>query len=116
MRRIQPSDRERYKALWDHVLEAAHGAALDGVEALLRARPGRQHGTFQELIDRVCREKRRLARMFDGGLRRSTMVIRLAEWYAQGLIAREDLAGFSEETRRDVARIAKASGIEGTGP
>ncbi len=64
---------------------------------------------FWEAEELILQEAKTLRRCLDD-LRRSTMSIRLMEMRAAGMIRREDLADFSEETQTLVFREFPARG------
>ena len=97
---------------WKH-LRTVHVAALDRYcarvleesEAVIRSSDGSSHQRYLKLFRLLQDRDRTLARAFDD-LRRSTAIEHLAALIRLQLLAREELAGFTEETVTTATRWA----------
>jgi hypothetical protein len=84
------------------------GKRLEANEINECARVGRRvcadHEAYLELWDLIEKEDAEIGIMFND-LRRSTALIKLAQWHSHGLLSESDLALFTEETRNTVKAI-----------
>lgn len=99
MERIAERDWKTLRAMKDDVLNAACERILDKAQSVLDNREGRNYQAYLELFKLIEAEDREIALMFDN-LKRSTAIQKLIAWRTRGLLADEDVAQFSDETRR----------------
>ena len=98
MRTIPERDWKQMKSMKARVLDDACARILTGVESIVQKRDGQNHEAYLALWALLKKEDRKIAFMFDD-FRRSTALLKLAQWRHHGLLSESDLALFTEETQ-----------------
>jgi hypothetical protein len=101
---IPESDWREFKRVHQLLLERFCQRTLDELAALLQAKEGSTHDRYLRVYKLVERRDEEVARAFDD-FRRSTAVLQLVVMRGMGLLADEDLKGFSERTRQTVLAL-----------
>jgi hypothetical protein len=104
MRTIPEKDWKQMRSMNARVLDDACARIFSRIESILQKRDGRNHEAYLELWDLIEKEDAEIGIMFND-LRRSTALIKLAQWHSHGLLSESDLALFTEETRNTVKAI-----------
>jgi len=104
MRTIPEKDWKQLRSIQNRVLDDACARILTRAESIVQNREGRNHQAYMDLWALLDKEDDEIALMFNE-LKRSTALLKLAQWRSHGLLSENDLALFSEETQTMVKAI-----------
>ncbi len=104
MRDIPEKDWKKLRSIKDRVLDDACARILTRAESIVQNREGRNHEAYLALWALLDKEDDEIALMFNE-LKRSTAILKLAQWRSHGLLSENDLALFSEETQNSLKII-----------
>lgn len=105
------ADWEALRRLMPMLIERASARGLARAEAILSNRDKSAHERYLELVECVESERRQMSDLFDD-LRRSTARMALARMVHAGIVAQEELAGFTKDTRETIELLMNLSDIK----
>ena len=104
MKSVLESDRKKLRAMKGDVLNFTCERIVEKIEALTRARKGKEHEAYLKLWKLMEKEGREISLMFDD-LKRSNAIQKLAAWKRNAVISKEIFSKFSDETQQTVKAL-----------
>jgi hypothetical protein len=108
---IPEADWRQFKRVREALLQRYCARVLQELAVAAAAKNGTPHQRYLVAFELLHNRNKDLARAFDD-FRRSTAVMQLAIMRRMGLLADEDLSGFSTATQAQVCAIASIGGPE----
>jgi len=98
---ISESDWKKFRNMKNDVLNQNCENIFVKIDQLIEKRKGNEHEIYLKLYRLIREEDRQIEILFDN-LKRSNAIQKLAAWVSYGVISKETLEMFSQETQRVV--------------